>query len=80
MATKELVIASKAVAVGDYPPGPGQSEQDGVIIRAATRAGEARRAMSRMVHDLRYRPPRQRTAKMLVLIRPTTRKRPLART
>jgi cellulose synthase/poly-beta-1,6-N-acetylglucosamine synthase-like glycosyltransferase len=39
-----------------------------VLIRAATRAGEVRRAMSRVAHDVRYRPPRRRTAKMLVLI------------
>ena len=69
MATKELVIASQAVAVRDYPPLPGQSgERDTLVIRAASRAGEARRAMSRVVHDLRYRPPRRRTAKLLVLI------------
>jgi biofilm PGA synthesis N-glycosyltransferase PgaC len=69
MATKELVIASKAVAVRDYPPLPGQSgDKDTLLIRAASRAGETRRAMARVLHDLRYRPPRQRTAKMLVLI------------
>jgi biofilm PGA synthesis N-glycosyltransferase PgaC len=39
-----------------------------VLIRAAVRAGEARRAVSRVVHDVRYRPPRRRTAKMVVLI------------
>jgi poly-beta-1,6-N-acetyl-D-glucosamine synthase len=38
------------------------------VIRVASRAGEVRRAMSRTVHDLRYRPPRRRTAKLLVLI------------
>jgi len=68
MASKELVIASPAVAVRDYPPPPGQPERDGIAVRVAARAGEVRRAMSRKVHDLRYRPPRRRTAKMLVLI------------
>jgi hypothetical protein len=69
MPAKELVIASKAVTVRDYPPLPGQSGgKDTLLIRAAGRAGEARRAMSRTLHDLRYRPPRRRTAKMLVLI------------
>ena len=69
MPTKELVIASKAVAIPDYPPSPGLSSgQDGLLIRVASRAGEARRSMSRVLHDLRYRPPRRRTAKMLVLI------------
>ena len=69
MPTKELVIASKAVAVRDYPPLPGQpGGKDALLIRAASRAGDARRAMSRVLHDLKYRPPRQRTAKMLVLI------------
>jgi poly-beta-1,6-N-acetyl-D-glucosamine synthase len=68
MPTKELVIASKAVAVRDEPL-PGQSGgTDGLLIRAASRAGDARRAVSRVLHDLRYRPPRRRTAKMLVLI------------
>ena len=68
MASKELVIASRAVAVREYPPPPGQSERDGMAVRVAARAGELRRAMSRAVHDLRYRPPRRRTGKMLVLI------------
>ena len=69
MTSKDLVIASTAVAVRDYPPLPGQErDRDALLIRAAARAGEARRAMSRAIHDLRYRPPRRRTAKMLVLI------------
>jgi poly-beta-1,6-N-acetyl-D-glucosamine synthase len=70
MPTKELVIASKALAVPDYPPLPGQSGagKDGLLIRAVSRAGEARRVMSRAMHDMRYRPPRRRTAKLLVLI------------
>jgi glycosyltransferase involved in cell wall biosynthesis len=69
MPTKELVIASKALAVPDYPPLPGQSGgKDGLLIRAVSRAGEARRVMSRVMHDLRYRPPKRRTAKLLVLI------------
>src|SRR5450755_1093198 len=68
MASKELVIASRAVAVQEYPPASGESERDGMAVRVAARAGELRRSMSRAVHDLRYRPPRRRTAKMLVLI------------
>ena len=69
MASKHLVIASTAVAVRDYPPLPGQDrDRDALLIRAAARAGEARRAVSRAIHDLRYRPPRRRTGKMLVLI------------
>ena len=69
MASKDLVIASTAVTVRDYPPLPGQDrDRDTLLIRAATRAGEAKRAMSRAIHDLRYRPPRRRTAKVLVLI------------
>ena len=69
MPTKELVIASKAVTVRELPPQPGQSGgTDGIFIRAASRAGEARRTVSRVLHDLKYRPPRRRTAKMLVLI------------
>ena len=69
MPTKELVIASKAVTVRELPPQPGQSGgTDGIFIRAASRAGEARRTVSRVLHDLKYRPPKRRTAKMLVLI------------
>jgi cellulose synthase/poly-beta-1,6-N-acetylglucosamine synthase-like glycosyltransferase len=69
MPTKELVIASKAVTVRELPPQPGQSDDtDGIFIRAASRAGEARRTVSRVLHDLKYRPPKHRTAKMLVLI------------
>ena len=50
----------------DYLPLPGHDQDDALVC--AARAGEARRAMSRAIHDLRYRPPRRRTAKMLVLI------------
>jgi hypothetical protein len=69
MGSTDLVVASSAVAVRDHPPLPGPTGERGkLLIRAASRAGEARRSMSRAVHDLRYRPPRRRTAKMLVLI------------
>ena len=48
MTSKDLVIASTAVAVRDYPPLPGhERDRDALLIRAAARAGEARRAMSR---------------------------------
>lgn len=71
MATKELVVAPKMVGLGraDVAPAtwPGP-DREPLVIRAAVRAGEARRAVSRVVHDVRYRPPRRRTAKMLVLI------------
>jgi hypothetical protein len=54
MPTKELVIASKAVAVRELPPLPGQSGgKDKLLIRAASRAGDARRTVSRVLHDLR---------------------------
>jgi hypothetical protein len=66
MTSNDLVIASTAVAVRDYPPLPGQDrDRDALLIRAAARAGEARRTVSRVIHDLRYRPPKRRTAKML---------------
>ena len=69
MGSTNLVVASSAVAVRDHPPLPGPAgERGSLLIHAASRAGEARRSMSRFVHDLRYRPPRRRTAKMLVLI------------
>ena len=69
MGSTDLVVASSAVAVRDHPPLPGPAGERGkLLIHAASRAGEARRSMSRFVHDLRYRPPRRRTAKMLVLI------------
>ena len=45
MPTKELVLASKVLAVPDYPPLPGQSgAKDGLLIRTLSRAGEARRS------------------------------------
>jgi len=72
MAVKELVVAPKGLNPGrgaDLVPAPWSGpDHEPLIIRAAVRAGEVRRAMSRVVHDVRYRPPRQRTAKMLVLI------------
>jgi poly-beta-1,6-N-acetyl-D-glucosamine synthase len=69
MGSTDLVVAPRAAAVRDYPPLPGPAgERGALLIRAATRAGEARRSMSHVVHDLRHRPPRRRTAKMLVLI------------
>ena len=69
MASKELVVAPRSTTYGR----PEQASwvgptQDPWLIRAAGRAGGVRRAMSRTVHDLRYRPPRRRTAKLLVLI------------
>lgn len=71
MPTKELVLAprtgtitSPGLAPGGWP-GPGREP---LLIRATARAGEARRAMSRAVHEVRYRPARRRTAKMVVLI------------
>ena len=72
MATKELLVAPKALSSGRSaelaPASWSGPTREPVLIRAATRAGEVRRAMSRVVHDVRYRPPRRRTAKMLVLI------------
>ncbi len=71
MASKELIVAPK-VALGRAaelaPASWSGPDQDPLLIRVATRAGEVRRAMSRAVHDVRYRPPRRRTAKLLVLI------------
>jgi glycosyltransferase involved in cell wall biosynthesis len=72
VASKELIVAPKAVAFSKVTElGPTSwegSDSDSVLIRAATRAGEVRRTVSRMMHDVRYRPPKRRTAKMLVLI------------
>jgi len=71
MPTKELVLAPRTGTItspGLVPggwPGPGREP---LLIRATARAGEARRAMSRVVHEVRYRPARRRTAKMVVLI------------
>ena len=71
MPTKELVLAprtatitSPGLARGGWP-GPGREP---LLIRATARAGQTRRAVSRVVHDVRYRPARPRTAKMVVLI------------
>lgn len=69
MGTKELVVAPRTVEITDLPPRRGLvHERESALIRATARAGEAKRSMSRFLHDLRYRPPRTRTAKMLVLI------------
>jgi poly-beta-1,6-N-acetyl-D-glucosamine synthase len=68
VASKELVVAPKAVTYGTAPAPWAGPTGEPWLIRVATRAGEARRAMSRVVHDLRYRPPRRRTSKLLVLI------------
>jgi biofilm PGA synthesis N-glycosyltransferase PgaC len=72
VATKELIVAPKAATFGRTaelaPVSWSGPDRDPLLIRAASRAGEVRRAMSRVVHDVRYRPPRQRTAKLLVLI------------
>src|SRR5580698_7891204 len=71
MPTKELVLAprtatitSPGLARGGWP-GPGREP---LLIRATARAGQTRRAVARAVHDVRYRPARPRTAKMVVLI------------
>jgi len=65
-------VAPKAVAFSRVTElGPASWEGSGrepLLIRAATRAGDVRRAMSRVMHDVRYRPPKRRTAKLLVLI------------
>jgi biofilm PGA synthesis N-glycosyltransferase PgaC len=72
VATKELIVAPRTPRTGrtaELTPSWGSGpDRDPVLIRAATRAGEVRRAVSRVVHDVRYRPPRRRTAKLLVLI------------
>jgi hypothetical protein len=71
VATKELIVAPRTAAsshVVELAPVKWSEPKDSMLIRAATRAGEVRRAMSRAVHDVRYRPPRRRTAKMLILI------------
>ena len=72
MAGKELIVMPRAVTFGRTselaPVSWSGPDREPLLIRAATRAGEARRAMSRVVHDVRYRPPRRRTAKLLVLI------------
>jgi biofilm PGA synthesis N-glycosyltransferase PgaC len=72
VASKELIVAPKAVAysrVTELGPTSWEgSDQESLLIRAATRAGDVRRAMSRVMHDVRYRPPKRRTAKLLVLI------------
>ena len=71
MPTKELVLAPRTGTItspGLVPggwPGPGREP---LLIRATARAGQTRRAVSRVVHDVRYRPARPRTAKMVVLI------------
>jgi hypothetical protein len=71
MATKELVVAPKVVGLGPGGPDPGH------VVRAGSRTAVdphggpgrgARRAVSRVVDDVRYWPPRRRTAKMVVLI------------
>ena len=72
MASKELIVAQRAVApsrVTELGPTSWEgSDKESLLIRAATRAGDVRRAMSRIMHDVRYRPPKRRTAKLLVLI------------
>ena len=72
MASKDLIVAPKAVAFSRVTePGPASwkgPDSEPLLIRAATRAGDVRRAMPRVMHDLRYRPPKARTAKLLVLI------------
>jgi hypothetical protein len=71
VATKELIVAPRTAAsshVVELAPVKWSEPKDSMLIRAATRAGEVRRVMSRAVHDVRYRPPRRRTAKMLILI------------
>jgi poly-beta-1,6-N-acetyl-D-glucosamine synthase len=72
VASKELIVAPKAATFGRTaertPAAWAAPDRDPLLIRAASRAGEVRRAVSRAVHDVRYRAPRQRTAKLLVLI------------
>ena len=71
MASKELIAAPKVTygRTAELAPATWSgSDRDPLLIRAASRAGEVRRAVSRAVHDVRYRPPRRKTAKMLVLI------------
>jgi biofilm PGA synthesis N-glycosyltransferase PgaC len=72
VASKELIVAPKVTygRTAELAPAAWSEPDRGdpLLIRAAARAGEVRRAVSRAVHDVRYRPPRRKTAKMLVLI------------
>jgi biofilm PGA synthesis N-glycosyltransferase PgaC len=59
---------------------PGLTEAEPFALRMAGQLGEAKRTVSRRVHELRYRPPRSRTARMLVLIPAHNEEGAIART
>lgn len=80
MASTDLVVP-RPTTINAYAPGQERAlDRQPFLIRAAARAGGARRALSRTIHDLRYRPPRRRTAKMLVLIPAHNEEGSIART
>jgi poly-beta-1,6-N-acetyl-D-glucosamine synthase len=69
MATKEIATRQPPWVV----PGEILGGQDGPLpltVRLVSRAGDLRRSWSRTLHDLRYRPPRRRTARKLLVLVP----------
>ncbi|WP_035856288.1 glycosyltransferase family 2 protein [Cryptosporangium arvum] len=65
MTSKEIVIAPRPVPYGSAAA---DLSDEPFAIRMAARLGDAKRSVDRFVHEVRYRPPRARTARMLVLI------------
>lgn len=65
MPSKDIVIAPRPVPYGQATA---DLDDEPFALRMAARLGEAKRTIDRFVHEVRYRPPRSRTARMLVLI------------
>src|SRR6201996_255056 len=69
MATKEIALREAPWVV----PGEVLGLEDAALpltVRLVSRAGELRRSWARALHDIRYRPPRRRTARKLLVLVP----------
>jgi biofilm PGA synthesis N-glycosyltransferase PgaC len=69
MPTKEIAVREPVRVI----PGDILGAQDGPLplsIRLSERVGELRRSWSRTIHDLKYRPPRYRSARKLLVLVP----------
>ncbi|QNG36300.1 glycosyltransferase family 2 protein [Geodermatophilaceae bacterium NBWT11] len=66
MSSKDLVVPTRHLTQGSVLPA--FSAGDAPVLKVAASLGEAKRSVSRFLHEMRYRPPKRKTARMLVLI------------
>lgn len=66
MPSKDLVVAPRRTTTGALLPDlPGV---EAPVLKVVARLGEAKRSVSRFLHEMRYRPQKRETARMLVLV------------